>query len=142
MAPVSQDRHTLVLYRASERADAALRDLCLAARERGSRVTVLALAPQERPASRCCDTRSVLWNGICRDLARNDLRRAVQALEGRAEVDFDVLLAPGHRLVAALTGEALTRGADQIVLADPPSSGLNRRERWLLRRRSPVPVSA
>jgi hypothetical protein len=105
-------------------------------------VTVLALAPEERPSSRCCDTRSVLWNEVCRDLARDDLTRAAQALDGQAEVDFDVLVAPGRGLVAALTGEALTRGADEIVLADPPASGLGRRERRLLRRRSPVPVSA
>jgi hypothetical protein len=142
MAPVSRDRHTLVLYRASKRANVVLRDLCLAARERGSRVTVLALARQERSSSGCCDTRSVLWNRICRDLAREELTRAAQALEGQAEVDFDVLVAPGRGLVAALTAEASTRGADEIVLADPRASGLGRRERRLLRRRSPVPVSA
>jgi hypothetical protein len=33
------------------------------------------------------------------------------------------------------------RGADEIVLADPSHSGLRRRERRRLRRRSPVPVT-
>ena len=134
--------HTLVLYRSSARADEALRSLCLAARERGSRVTVLALAAEERPWRGCCDTRSVLWNEICRDLAREQLTRAAQALHGPAEVDFDVLVASGRQMVSALTREALARGADEIVLVDPPRSGLGRLERRRLRRGSPVPVSA
>lgn len=134
--------HTLVLYRSSSRADEALRNLCLAARERGSRVTVLALAAQERPWRGCCDTRSVLWNQICRDLAREQLARAAQALHGAADVDFDVLVAPGRQLVSALTREAVARDADEIVLVDPPRSGLGRLERRRLLRRSPIPVSA
>jgi hypothetical protein len=141
MPPDSEGLHTLVLYRASARADELLRSLCLAARERGLRVTVLALAPQERP-SRCCNTRSVYWNELCRELAHDDLARAAQVMNGQAGVDFDLLVAPGHRLVSTLTREAVERGADEIVLADPPRSRLSRRERRRLRRRSPVPVSA
>ena len=139
----SPGAHTLVLYRPSARADEALRSLCLAASLRGSVVTVLALAAEERPSSRCCDTRSVLWNQICRDLARDDLARAAQVVEDQARVDFDVLVAaPGRQAVDAVTREALARGADEIVLADPPASGLGRLERRRLRRSSPVPVSA
>jgi hypothetical protein len=52
-----------------------------------------------------------------------------------------VLLCTGAHPTDALTAEALTRGADEIVLADPSYSGLRRRERRRLRRRSPVPVS-
>ena len=141
MPPVSEGLHTLVLYRASERADELLRTICLAARECGSRVTVLALALQERP-SRCCGMRSVYWNEVCRELAGDDLARAAQVVDGQAGVDFDLLVAPGHRLVSTLTREAWARGADEIVLADPPRSRLSRLERRRLRRRSPVPVSA
>jgi hypothetical protein len=141
MPPDSEGLHTLVLYRASARADELLRSLCLAARERGLRVTVLALAPQERP-SRCCNTRSVYWNELCRELAHDDLARAAQVMNGQAGVDLDLLVAPGHRLVSTLTREAVERGADEIVLADPPRSRLSRLERRRLRRRSPVPVSA
>jgi len=133
--------HALVLYRASERADAALRALCETARGRGSRVTVLALVAEERPSSRCCDTRSVLWNEVCRELARDDLARAARAVAPHEGVDFDVLVARGRGAVDALAGEALARGADEIVLVDPPSSGLGPLERRRLRRRSPVPVS-
>ena len=138
----SPGAHTLVLYRRSARADEALRSLCLAASLRGSVVTMLALAAEERPSSRCCDTRSVMWNQICRDLARDDLARAAQVVEDQAKVDFDVLVAPGRQAVDAVTREALARGADEIVLADPTASGLGRLERRRLRRRSPVPVSA
>ena len=134
--------HTLVLYRPSDRADAALQALCRDARMRGSRVTVLALVAEERPSSRCCDTRSVLWNQICRDLARDDLTRAALAVGAQADVDFDVLVAHGRGAVDTLGREALARGADEIVLADPRASGLGPIERRRLRRRSPVPVSA
>lgn len=134
--------HTLVLYRPTERADAALHALSKAARTRGSRVTVLALVPEERPSSHCCDTRSVLWNQICRDLARDDLARAALAVDGQAEVDFDMLVVRGRGAVDTLASEALALGADEIVLADPTASGLGPLERRRLRRRSPVPVSA
>jgi tRNA/tmRNA/rRNA uracil-C5-methylase (TrmA/RlmC/RlmD family) len=105
-------------------------------------VTVIALAAQELPWRGCCDTRSVLWNEICRDLAREQLTRAAQAVHGSAEVDFDVLVASGRQMVSALTLEAVARDADEIVLVDPPRSGLGRLERRRLRRRSPVRVSA
>jgi nucleotide-binding universal stress UspA family protein len=141
MPPASGRLHTLVLYRSSQRADEALRGLCRAAAERGSRVTVLALAVEERPWRGCCDTRSVFWNSVCREFARDDLTRAAQAVDEEAAVDFDVLVAPGHQVVSALAAEAVERGADEIVLADPPRSGLGRLERRRLRRRSPVPVA-
>lgn len=131
--------HSIILYRPSDRADAALRALCSAAREAGSQVTVLALATEERPWSGCCDTRSTLWNRICRDLASNDLARAAREVRGPG-VDFDLLVARSGRAVDALANEALARGANEIVLADPSASGLGRLERRRLRRRSPVPV--
>lgn len=142
MTTASARAHTLVVYRPSARADDALRSLCLAARERGDRVTVLALAAEERPLSRCCDTRSVLWNAVCRDFARDHLARAAQLVGPCAHVDFGVLAAQVGRAVDTLAREASARGADEIVLADPRASGLTRLERRRLRRSSPVPVSA
>ena len=133
--------HTLVVYRPSARADEALRRLCVAAHEHGGRVTVVALAAEERPSSRCCDTRSVLWNGVCRDFARGYLTRAAQVVGPRANVDFGVLAARVGRAVDTLEREASARGVDEIVLADPRASGLTRFERRRLRRTSPVPVS-
>lgn len=134
--------HTLVVYRPSARADEALRGLCVAARDHGDRVTVLALAAEERPSSRCCDTRSVLWNGVCRDFARHHLARAAEVVGPHTGVAFGVLAARVGRAVDTLAREAGARGADEIVLADPRASGLTRFERRRLRRSSPVPVSA
>jgi hypothetical protein len=126
--------HTLVVYGASERADATVGRLARTAAERGDRVTVVALTAQEPVARQCCDTRSVLWNEICTDLARADLERAARAAGG--PVDCEVLYFPGRRAADAVAGEALARGADEIVLA----GGLGRLARRRLRRLSAVPV--
>lgn len=131
--------HTLVVYGASERADIALGRLARAAVKRGDRVTVLALAPQEPEHRGCCDTRSVLWNEVCRDLARADLARAWRATAGA--VECHVVRFRGRRAADAVVREARERGADEIVLADPRVSRLGRLQRRRLRRRSPVPVS-
>jgi hypothetical protein len=131
-----------VVYRPSARADDTLRSLCAVAREHGDRITVLAVAAEERESSGCCDTRSVLWNQVCRDFARDHLARAAQVVGPHAEVEFDMLAARPGRAVDTLTREASARGADEIVLADPRASGLSRFERRRLRRSSPVPVSA
>ena len=141
MAIAVAGTHTLVLYRSGDRADAALRSLCERARAGASRVTVIALARQEAPRNGCCDTRSVLWNEVCRDLATEHLSRASRAVGDQAGVEFEVLAAADRNVVDAIAREALARGADEIVLADPLGSGLGGRERRRLRRRSPVPVS-
>lgn len=133
--------HTLVLYGPSARADAALRRVTEALRESGGRLTVLSLAPEESESSGCCDRRSVLWNEVCRNLARDDLASASKAVAGDESVELDVLALPGRRRADAVAREALARRADEIVLADPRTSGLGRLERRRLRRRSPVPVS-
>ena len=122
--------HRLVVYRASERADAALRGLAALVRERGGRLTVVALAVEE-PASRgCCDTRSVLWNRIARELAHEQLAQARAALADNAsEVELAVVAHSGRRVAERLVSEARRREADEIILADPSSCGLSRRER-------------
>jgi hypothetical protein len=98
------------------------------------------LARQESERSGCCDSRSTLWNGICRDLAQGDLSKAQGAVADAESVEFEVLVAPAHDAVAAVAREALARGADEIVVADPRRSGLGRLELRRLRRSSPVPV--
>jgi hypothetical protein len=137
MARSFDQEHVLVLYRSSARADAALRSIC----ERGSRATVVVLARQETPRSGCCDTRSVLWNDLCRDMAREDLSRAVGVVGDRAGFEFRVLVAPDREVVSAVAREAHARGADKIVLADPRGAGLGRLELRRLRRGSAVQVS-
>ena len=117
-----------------------LRSVCQRARDGASRVTVVVLARQEFPRSGCCDTRSVLWNEVCRDLANEDLSRASGAVGDQTGVEFDVLAAPARKVVDAIEREALARGADEIVLAR--GSGLGGLERRRLRRRSAIPITA
>ena len=128
--------HALVLYRASATADAALQSLS----ESDARMTVVVLAREETQRKGCCDTRSVLWNRICRDLAREDLSRAAHAVSDRSRVEFQVLGAPASDPASAIASEAARCGADEIILADPRASGLGRIERRRLKRRSAVPV--
>ena len=132
--------HTLVVYRAGERADAALAELARATRETEGRLTVVALAPQEPVARGCCDTRSVLWNAVRRELAQEDLARARLALDGARNVDLERVEHPVRRSVEAVVGEAERRGASEIVMADPARCGLGRRDRRRLRRLSQIPV--
>lgn len=135
--------HTLVLYgRRSKRADATLRELARRARSEGGLLTVLALVRHEdERTARCCDTRSALWNEICRDLATEDLAHARLAVEADEDVELGTIEVRPGRAPQALTAEALARGADEIVLADPSQSGLGRLERRRLERGSPLPVS-
>jgi hypothetical protein len=132
--------HTVVIYGASESADSVLGRLTRAASERGGQLTVLALAVEEPEGRGCCDTRSVLWNGITREFAENDLARARRAVEdvlegehGTFEVRFEVLTHGGRRLAKAVEREALRRGASELVVADPRACGLSRREQRRLR---------
>jgi hypothetical protein len=140
--PGWRDAHTLVLYRSSDRADTALRSLCQRARDGASHVTVVALARQENARNGCCDTRSVLWNKVCRELANEDLSRASRAVGNQASVEFEVLAAPDRQVVDAIARAAVARGADEIVLADPRRSGLGGLELGRLRRRSSIPIGA
>jgi hypothetical protein len=133
--------HTLVLYGHSARAEEHLRARARLARNRGDRVTVLALAQQEPLAPAKCDTGRGMWNQTLREVAHEELARAYMAVDGDEDVELDLLLCTGLHPADALTAEALARGADEIVLADSSHSGLRRRERRRLRHRSPVPVT-
>ena len=92
-------------------------------------------------APRCCSIQSGLWNEICNELARRDLTRAWMTLDGDDSVRLDTIASAGWHPADTLAAEALARGADEIVLADPGACGLGRLERRRLRRRSPLPVS-
>jgi hypothetical protein len=122
-------RHTLVTYRASERADARLGELVGALRERGGPLTVVAPAVEEPVWRRCCDTRSVLWNGIEREFAEGDLARARLVVEGVPNMDLEVLSHGWRRVAEAVMRQARLWGVDEIVVADPESCVLSRRER-------------
>jgi nucleotide-binding universal stress UspA family protein len=132
-------RHTLVVYGHSARADEALRELADTSSERGGRLTILRLVAQESEAQGCCDRRSVLWNEISRDLAREDLAKARLAVEGHEGVQLD-LLPFSSRPEEVIVREALAREADEVVLADRRATPLGRFARRRLHRLSPVRV--
>jgi hypothetical protein len=69
-------------------------------------------------------------------------RREVAFVGNQADVEFEMLAAPDRKVVDAVAREAVKRGADEIVLADPRGSGLGRLELRRLRRRSAIPVGA
>lgn len=140
VATPSRPRHTLLLYRSGERADDALRGVCSQALDGGSLVTVVVLAREEDARNGCCDTRSVLWNRVCRDIATEDLSRAARAVGTQAGVEFGILTARNGKVADSVAREAVACDADEIVLADPRASGLGRLELRRLRRNSPVPV--
>jgi hypothetical protein len=133
---------TLVVYGGSVRGDASLREAARVTRRRGGRLSVVALAPVEPERARCCDTRSVLWNGVQRELAESELAKARLAVDDDASVDLTVLGYVGLGAADAITGHAAELGAERIVLADARAAGLGRWAQRRLRRRSVVPVSS
>ena len=142
MATPADATHTLLVYRSGDRADSALRALCERTRDAALRtqVTVVVLVRQEDPRSGCCDTRAVLWNEVCRDLAKEELSKASRVVGDEPNVDLTVLVAPDRGVIEAIEHEARARDVDEIVLADRRRSGLGALEIRRLRRRSAVPV--
>jgi hypothetical protein len=128
---------TLVVYAHSRRGDEALRE---AARCDGA-VTVVALAPVERPFRPACGIGSVLWNRVQRELAEEELAHARLTVEDDSAVTLDVLGFDVLHVEDAIARRARDLGAERVVLADPRRCGLGRRAVRRLRRRCPVPVA-
>ena len=124
---------SLVIYAGTPRGDAVLRDEA----RHDEPLTVVSLAREEPVGLGCCDTRSVYWNGVQRDMAETDLARARLTAE---DAPMSVLRVPVLRVVETILRGAAAIGADRIVLADARASGLGRRAVRRLRRRSRVPV--
>ena len=124
----AESANVLVVYRPGERADLELREVARRVAERGGRLTVVALALKETTGKGCCDTRSVLWNRFTSEFAHEDLTRARLVLDDPDHVEFAVVTHSGRRVADAIVEAARLHGADDIVLADPKSSALNRRE--------------
>jgi hypothetical protein len=135
------ESRTLVVYGASARGDALLREAARKARRSGERLTVMALAYQEPVRVRCCNFQSAYWNEVQRGMAESELVKARLAVDDDPSVEFAVLGYEGARAADAVAGQAEHLGAQRIVLADPRAAGLGRRALRRLRLRSPVPVS-
>ena len=65
-------------------------------------MTVVAIAPAEDASRGCCDTRSVLWNQVCNDMAHEDLTRAAMAVDNDPAVQLRGLVVPTGRADRAL----------------------------------------
>lgn len=124
--------HVLALYRRSLAGDQALRDAYELARDAGARLTVLAVALQERVDSRCCSIRSGYWNRVLRDLATDDLEMAAHVLDGADGVEFAT--AAGSSVDSVVASEAGERSCDLVVLPRPAHRWSNTRERGARRR--------
>jgi len=61
--------HVLSLYEPGRRGDESVRRALEIAAEAGARLTVVTVAVAEPTDQGCCDTRSVYWNGVVRELA-------------------------------------------------------------------------
>lgn len=129
---MSAASHVLVLYRRSANGDKALAEASQFARAEGAHMTVITVALVERCNRRCCSIRSSYWNGVVRELADDELRRATETLAGAPGVDFAV--ASGESLGRLLAREAAERGCDVIVVPRPTHRWLPHGSRRLARK--------
>jgi hypothetical protein len=87
------------------------------ARDERTTLTVLSVAVLEPEDSRCCDIRSVYWNGVQRGLAADELADAERILGAECGAGFAI--ACGESLAAVVAREAEGRGCDVVVLPGP-----------------------
>jgi len=135
--------HILVLCEDSLRGAAAIQQAAELAARADARLTVVAVAVTEPEDTGCCDTRSVYWNGVVRELAARDLDRARSLIGADAVAEFKLVM---ERSVAgALALEAQRSRADMIVV--PAARGIHpwsrsRRARQVQRRATDAVVVA
>ncbi len=135
--------HVLVAYEPSRSGEDAVRRAAELAAESGARLTVVTVAVSEPTDRKCCDTRSVYWNGVLRELARDELSRAVVAVGSDADAEFRVI--SGRSVPSAIAEEAERCEADVVIVGR--ERGLlpwtrTRRVRQLQRRTSRAVISA
>ena len=106
--------HVLVAYEPSRSGDDAVRRAAELAAEAGARLTVVTVAVSEPTDRKCCDTRSVYWNGVLRELAGDELSRAVVAVGSDAGAEFRVI--SGRSVSSAIAQEAERCKADVVIV--------------------------
>jgi K+-sensing histidine kinase KdpD len=105
--------HVLAVYEPGRHGDESVRRAAGIASEAGARLTVVTVAVAEPTDQGCCDTRSVYWNGVVRELAADELARARALVDANA-ADFRVV--SGRSVASAVAHEAERCGADTVVL--------------------------
>ncbi len=137
---MDRPRRLLVFVDASSESRDAVRAACELARECGASLTVLAVAVLEVERRGCCDTRTVLWNRMQREVAAEDLDAARPHVEDGCA---DFIAAAGYDLAAVIEREARARACDAIVVP-VRRRGLRRKSNLeaSLRARTSLPVLA
>ena len=82
----------------------------------------------------------MLWNDVSRGLAHEDLSKAHLAVDDDQAVELELLPFSGRGAAKAVIREAVARGANEVLLADPRVVPVGPLELRRLRRDSPVPV--
>jgi nucleotide-binding universal stress UspA family protein len=136
-------KRVLVLYESSSRGAAAIEQAAEAAAQAHASLTVVVVAVTEREDAGCCDTRAGYWNGVVRELASADLRRARSLLGDATGAEFTVVTERSE--LAALALEIERSRADVVVV--PSGRGVHpwfrsRRARRLQRRATGAVVVA
>jgi hypothetical protein len=139
----SGPKRVLVLYENSSRGAAAIEQAAEAAVQAHASLTVVVVAVTEREDAGCCDTRACYRNGVVRELASADLRRARSLLGDGTAAEFTVVTE--RSVLAGLALETERSRADMVVL--PSSRGVHpwfrsRRARRLQRRATGAVVVA
>jgi len=132
--------HVLVVYEPSRRGEAAVRHAAKIATKAGARLSVVTVAVVEATDCHCCDTRSVYWNQVVRELAEDELAGARDVVSLNAAADFRVV--SGESLPSAIAREAEQGGADMVVMPRRRSLLPWRRSRHVrqVQRRNPPAV--
>jgi nucleotide-binding universal stress UspA family protein len=106
--------HVLAVYESGRRGDDAVRRAAELAAEADARLTVVTVATYEPTDRKCCDTRSVYWNEVLREVAADELGRARMAVGSAAAVEFRVI--SGRSVPSAIADEAERCNADVVVV--------------------------
>lgn len=106
--------HVLAVYEPLRRGDDALRRAAELAAKAGARLTVVTVAVSEPTDTGCCDTQSVYWNEVLREVAGDELGRARIALGSGAGAEFRVI--SGRSVPSAIADEAERCDADVVIV--------------------------
>ena len=96
--------HVLAVYEPTRHGHDAVRLAAETAEEGRARLTVVTVAVVEPTDQKCCDRRSVYWNGVIRELADDELVSARRLFGASGGAEFRVVA--GRSVASAVADEA------------------------------------
>jgi hypothetical protein len=111
---MSSPAHILALYEHTRRGREAIRLATQIAAEHAARLTVITVAVEEPTGQKCCDTRSVYWNGVLQELAADELASARGMVHAADGADFRVVT--GRSVASAVADEVARCDVDTVVV--------------------------